>query len=92
VSIFNHRTGEQFDFINDEFVKAPNLSLTDEELMILEWMIKGLSDKLICERLGDGDKPMPTTNFKRRKRILYDKLEASTSAEAIYKAKMMGVI
>ena len=87
-TIFNRKTGERYDFIDDKFVKTLNFCLTGEELMILEWMIKGLSDKLICERLDN----MPITNFKRRKRILYNKLEASTSAEAIHKAHLMGVI
>ena len=92
VSIFNRKTGERYNLIENRFEKVLCSSLNSEELMILEWMIKGLSDKLICDRLGDGDKPMPSTNFKLRKRTLYKKLEASTSAEAIYKAKMMGII
>ncbi|MDR2908092.1 MAG: LuxR C-terminal-related transcriptional regulator [Bacteroidales bacterium] len=62
--------------------------LTDEELMVLEWMIKGLSDKQICEHLNN----MPITNFNRKKRTLYDKLQAGTAAEAIYKAHRWGVI
>jgi DNA-binding NarL/FixJ family response regulator len=56
--------------------------------MVLEWMIKGLSDKQICEHLNN----MPITNFNRKKRTLYDKLQAGTAAEAIYKAHRWGVI
>jgi hypothetical protein len=87
-NIIDSHTGERYDFINDRFIKADTLVLIEDEIMILQWMIKGLSDKVISERLNH----MPISNFKRRKRIMYDKLSAGTSAEAIYKAKMLGVI
>jgi DNA-binding CsgD family transcriptional regulator len=87
-TILNRKTGERYDLIHTKFVKTQHQILTDEELMILEWMVKGLSDKLICERLNF----MPMTNFKRRKRILYDKLNAGTAAEAIHNAHLGGMI
>ncbi len=86
-TIFNRRTGERYDYIDSNFVKTHQPIVTDEELMILEWMIKGLSDKEICERLNH----MPITNFKRRKRILYGKLNANNAAEAIHQAHLLGI-
>ncbi|MDR2907604.1 MAG: LuxR C-terminal-related transcriptional regulator, partial [Bacteroidales bacterium] len=86
-TLHNRKTGKQYNLINNDFVEVDSTILSSDERMILEWMIKGLSDIAIGERLN-----IPSTSFKRKKRIMYDKLGANSSSEATYKAHLRGII
>jgi len=87
-TIVNTLSGIQYEFDKNRFYKQDKLALTNDELMILEWLIKGLSDKQICELLNN----MSISNFKRRKRMLFQKLDVGTSAGAVHKAHLIGII
>jgi DNA-binding CsgD family transcriptional regulator len=86
--IIDRKTGEQYDFIDNKFVKSNTHILTQEEVMILNWMVQELSDEKMSEQLGTST----VANFKRKKRELYNKLGVSAAAAAIHKAHLMGII
>lgn len=86
-TITNKKTGEQYRFINNKFTLIEAKSITNEEIIILEWLIKDLPDKQMSELFK-----IPLHNFKRKKRALFQKLEVGTSAGAIHKAHLMGLI
>jgi len=81
------QTGRQYDFINGAFKLSDIKILSQEELNILRWMTKDLSAKQICEHLGIAD-----SSLKRKKRKIYETLGVSTSAGAVYKAHLIGII
>ena len=87
-SITDLTTGNIYDFVEDEFVLSKNNALTIEEKTILEWMVKDLNNNEICELLGK----VPLSSFKRKKKILYDKLGVSTAAGAIHKAHILNLL
>jgi len=87
-AIYDRKTKERYNFINKEFVKVAPLSFTEEELAILGRMVTGLSDKEIGEQLNISS----LANFKRKKKELYKKLQVFTSAGAVHKAHLLGLI
>jgi hypothetical protein len=91
--IIDRKTGEQYNFIDKKFVKSNTHLPTQEEIMILNWMVQELSDEKMSDQLNEQLETTTTVaNFKRKKRELYDKLDVSTSAAAIHKAHLMGII
>ncbi|MCL2683131.1 MAG: LuxR C-terminal-related transcriptional regulator [Bacteroidales bacterium] len=85
--ITNMTTGEQYDFVEDEFVLSKIEVLSNDETQILEWMVKDISPEQICDLLN-----ISISNFKRRRQTIYKKLGVNTPAGAIHKAHLMGVI
>jgi DNA-binding CsgD family transcriptional regulator len=86
--IIDRKTGEQYNFIDNKFVKSDTHILTQEEVMILNWMVQELSDERMSELLKDSS----VHNFKHKKRALLKKLGATTSVGDIHKAHLMGII
>ena len=86
--IVDKKTGEQYKFIDNKFTKISTRAFTEEDLMILGWMVKDLTDEQMSEQL----RASSVANFKRKKRVLFDKLGAGTSASAIHKAHLLGII
>jgi len=86
--ILDRKTGERYDFIDDTFVKSQTLLLTQDEIAILSLMVQELSDEKMCELLEISS----VANFKYKKRMLFQKLDVSTSVGAVHKAHLMGVI
>jgi len=86
-TIVNRKTGEQYHFIDGEFTQIASKAVTDEEIVILESLVKDLPDKEIGELLS-----ISVANLKRRKRVLFEKLEVNTSAGAVHKAHLLGII
>jgi ATP/maltotriose-dependent transcriptional regulator MalT len=84
----DRKTGERYDFIDDTFVKSQTLLITQDEIAILSLMVQELSDEKMCELLEISS----VANFKYKKRVLFQKLDVSTSAGAVHKAHLMGVI
>ena len=85
--IIDNKTNEQYNFIDNKFVKVDKPHFDQEDLLILRYMIADLSDKQMNEMLH-----ISLSSFKRKKRLLFQKLDANTSACAIHKAHLMGVI
>ena len=86
--VVDRKTGEQYEFVDNKFTKISTRAFTEEDLMILGWMVKDLTDGQMSEHL----KASSVANFKRKKRVLFDKLGAGTSASAIHKAHLLGII
>ena len=88
-SFANMETGERYrcSLVDGEPVLIKTESTNQEELQILKLLVKGFSDKQMCGLMG-----MSISTFKQRKRQLYKKLEANTSAEAIHRAHLLGII
>jgi len=86
--IIDRKTGEQYEFVDNKFTKISTRTFTEEDLIILGWMVKDLTDEQMSEQL----KASSVANFKRKKRALFDKLGAGTSASAIHKAHLLGII
>jgi len=86
--IFDRKTGEQYDFTDDNFVNLGTHVLTQEERTILKLMVQELSD----EEIGQLLEISSVANLKRKKRDLYAKLDVGTSASAVHKAHLLGII
>jgi len=84
---YDKKTGEQYHFIDNKFIKVEKPSLDKEDLMILKWMIASMPDKEMSELLA-----MPLSSFKRKKRLLFQKIGGNTSANVVYKAHLFGFI
>jgi len=94
-SIINRETGRKYDFINGSFILSNAPPITPEEIQILKWMVMGLPDKHMCSLLNnemDNETCISLNTFNARKRRLFKKLEISTSAGAVHKAHLMGLI
>ncbi|MDR2906959.1 MAG: helix-turn-helix domain-containing protein [Bacteroidales bacterium] len=85
--IVNSATGERYEFMNGSFVLSDTDALTQEELMILEWMAKELSAEYICDQMKISE-----SSLKRKKQKIYTKLGVLSSSGAIRKAHLMGII
>jgi DNA-binding NarL/FixJ family response regulator len=85
--IANVQTGEQYDFIEGKFVPSIITSLTPDETTILLHMAKDMQRKQIAESLNISE-----SSIKKKKQILFDKLNVKTSAAAVYKATMLKII
>ena len=83
----NTKTGEKYVFDKDRFVKTRAVSLTEEELKILKWLVKGFSAEYMFASLNISE-----SNLKRKKTVLYKKTGVHSAAEAIYWAHLEGVL
>jgi DNA-binding CsgD family transcriptional regulator len=86
-TIINTQTGERYEFDGKVFMKIDDLAITQEELSILEWLVKGITAEKMCGLLKVS---LPT--FKRKKRLLYEKIGVGSSAEAVHWAHLTGII
>jgi DNA-binding NarL/FixJ family response regulator len=75
------------DFINGMFVSSDYKALTEEEMLVLEWLVKDLSDKEICKAIN-----IPKYSLNRIKKKIFNKLDANNSRSAVYRAGLMGLI
>jgi len=85
--IIDNKTGDQYNFIDNKFVKTEMPFFSQEEKQILKWLTKDLSNNQMSELLS-----MSLANFKRKKLLLFEKLQASTSAGAVSKGYLAGII
>ncbi|MDR1739821.1 MAG: hypothetical protein LBR45_03600 [Bacteroidales bacterium] len=83
----NVETNERFVFTNDEFVLYNGANINQEEILILKLLIKSMPDKDIHGLLK-----ISLFAFKQKKHCLFKKLEVKTSAAAIHKAHLLGII
>ncbi|MCL2412549.1 MAG: helix-turn-helix transcriptional regulator [Bacteroidales bacterium] len=86
-SFTNTETGNRYTFIKNKFVSCDSPSVTEEDMYILKQMIKGLPDKQICLLLN-----ISLSSFKSKKRCFFEKLDVRTSASAVHKAHLLGLI
>ena len=86
-SIVNFETGEKYNFVDHVFQLSEAEALTQDDLKILEWMSNDMSTIQISSMLQISE-----SSLMRKKRKLYDKLGVNTSAGAIHKAHIMGLI
>lgn len=85
-TIINGKTGEQYEFIGDRFIRQSTYALTDDEKLILELMIKGYKGEHISTELKVSD-----SSLRRMKFLLYQKIGVNTSAEAVHWAHLNGI-
>jgi DNA-binding CsgD family transcriptional regulator len=85
--ITNTLTGDTYHFIGDKFVLSAILTLTQEEIMIAEWMAQELQPKQIAQLLEISEK-----TFGRKREVLYKKLDVSSPVGVVHKAHLMGII
>jgi len=84
-SLFNTKTGDRYKFIDNRFDKIPDCVLTEEELRILDYMVKGFHTDEISTLLK-----VSSSNIKHKKREMYKKMGVKTSAEAIHWVHLEG--
>jgi len=84
----NTETGQRWVFTDGKYVSTDTPNITLEEIHILRMMVKGLPDKQMCLAF-DG---LTLNTFKSKKQRLFEKLDVETSASAIHKAHLLGVI
>jgi DNA-binding CsgD family transcriptional regulator len=85
--IANIQTGEQYDFIDGRFVPSIIAALSPDEVTILLHMAKDMQRKQIADALNISE-----SSIKKKKQLLFDKLNVKTSAAAVYKATMLKII
>jgi DNA-binding CsgD family transcriptional regulator len=85
--VTNSETGEQFDYVEGQFLPSTVKLLTHLEIEILNHMTRGLQRKEIANTLNVSESTM-----KKKIQDIYKKLNATTSAAAVYKATQMNII
>jgi hypothetical protein len=85
--ITNTVTGENYDFVDGKFVLSEAKTLTPDEIAILTCAAKDMPVKQICATLH-----IPESRLKRKRLILFNKLQVRTVAAAIYKATVLKII
>ncbi|MDR1951702.1 MAG: LuxR C-terminal-related transcriptional regulator [Bacteroidales bacterium] len=85
--VINHTTGEQLDYIDGKFLPSTCKLLTNVEIKILKYQAMGLLGKEIAEEMNISE-----SMVKRKRQDLFDKLNVTTSAAAVYKATKMKII
>ncbi|MDR0437910.1 MAG: hypothetical protein LBH22_06360 [Bacteroidales bacterium] len=90
--ILNTETGEKYEYINGGFELFDAKLITETDIRILEWLVKDVPDKqmhlLYNEFFGD----ICLNTFKSRKQRLLEKLNVNSTAGAVHKAHLMGII
>jgi DNA-binding CsgD family transcriptional regulator len=86
-TIFSTVTGERYSLVGDKFVLSAANPITKHEIQILKMMVKGTLDENMASIMD-----IPISTFKRKKQGLYQKLGVRTSAEAVHKAHIEGII
>lgn len=85
--ILDRKNSIRYEFANGEFSTNDRLMLKPDEQAILSMMIKDTPAADIAKLLK-----MSMATFNRRKKQLYEKLGASSTAGAVYRARLLGLI
>jgi DNA-binding CsgD family transcriptional regulator len=86
-TITNIETGEQYVFGKGRYVLSDQFAVTQEELLILELLCNDLTTEQITSQINTS-----VTTFRRKKELLFNKLNVKSAHGAIYKAGLMGLI
>jgi DNA-binding CsgD family transcriptional regulator len=86
-SCLNTKTGDKYDYQNGEFIMSNSEVLNEEEIQILDWMLKDVTSKDMADFLD-----VSISTFKRKRQQIYDKLGVNSSAAAIHKAHLERII
>ena len=87
ISITNTETGEEYVFLGGRFVLSDKVFLSKKDIVFLELLCSELPKEEIMFRLKISER-----TFWRRKKYLFEKLNVCTSAEAVHKAHLLGLI
>jgi len=85
--ITNIETGEQYVFKNGQYILSDKLAVTQEELLILELLCEDLAAKQIAKQMDISD-----DSYRRKKEVLFKKLDVKNAHGAVYKAGLMGLV
>ena len=80
-------TGEQYVYMDERYVLSEQLALNQNDLLILKLICDDLADAQIISQLG-----ICVRTFKRKKELLFSKLNVKNAGAAVYKAHLMGII
>ena len=80
-SMINHSTGDEYVFVDDEFILTEKKTLSDEDIRILKWLAEDLTAEQICDELRISE-----SSYKRKRKKIFDKLNVQTPAGAVFKA------
>jgi len=86
-TLANKKTNVVFEYIDGKFVKKATVFLSDEERMIIDYMVKGYIGDHIAAELG-----ISASSLRRKKFLLYQRVGVSTNAELIHWAHLNGII
>jgi len=85
--IVNIQTGENYEFIDGKFLPSDIKALDLEEIAILKSTAEDIPIKQIAQRLKISE-----SSLKRKRQLIFDKLDCKTMVSAIYKATSMKLI
>jgi DNA-binding CsgD family transcriptional regulator len=85
--MMNTKTGDQYFFIDDEFVLSNTKVLTNEDIQILKWFAEDQTREQICDILYISE-----STFKRKRKAIFEKLNVQTATGAVHKAGTMGLL
>ena len=86
-TVTNTETGEQHVYTNERYILSDKLAITQEELLILDLLCNDLNQEQIMLQLG-----ISKPNYRRKRQVLFNKLNVKNTHGAIYKAGLMGVV
>ena len=86
-AIVNIQTGENYDFIDGKFILSETKTLTPDEITILTCTAKDMPIKQICAQLNISE-----SRLKRKRLVLFSKLNVKTIAAAVYKATALKIV
>ena len=86
-TIMNKETNEYYEFVDGRLVKKEPVELSADERLILEMIIKGYTGEHISERLGISE-----STLRRKKFLLYKKVNVKSMAELVHWAHLNAVI
>ena len=85
-TVTNTETGEQHVYTNGRYILSDEFAITQNDLLILELMRNDLSTEQIIAQL---DISLP--KYRRKRQMLFDKLNVKNVGGAVYKAGLMGL-
>jgi DNA-binding NarL/FixJ family response regulator len=85
--MINTETGERYDFVSKTFILSDAEVLCPKELAVLKLNIAGLSDKQVCGKMKISD-----STLTRLKRSIRAKLDVCSTAGAVHKAHLLGIL
>lgn len=85
--IKNYKTGDQFNYVNEQFTLSKLKSLIQDEILILKYLANGLSVRDITIIMN-----IPKTAVEQKIRGILTKLDAKNQTHAVCKAFALGYI
>ena len=86
-TLINRKINHIYEYLDGKFVRRDRVALSDEEKLILDYLVKGYIGEHIAMELG-----ISASSLRRKKFLLYQRVGVSTNAELVHWAHLNGII